>query len=266
MLVLVMIVMTLCLVRPLTVETHGLNKPRLQECDVTHSPPCWSPSFIDKDTLGIVTRGGPSEYVRSVVDGQMSALVSSLKTEFGIDRVQRIPDTLAVMIIFAISIELPLTEYAHRRWAYLHCSLTKLFDSVGKFTPVDVFLWVKPSSRLYVPQWLLATFPSVVVMTIPESVWELPPHTGNRSEWNMGASFSDDYFLMGRWRLTFALSFVREMGYDYMLQVDDDTFVLEDIAFNIVDHFREHNIVWGLRNLDFCESSEVTFGFPEFTK
>jgi hypothetical protein len=71
---------------------------------------------------------------------------------------------------------------------------------------------------------------------------------------------------MGRWRMTFAFDFVRAMGYEYMLQIDDDTFVLQPINFNIVQDFRSRRIAYAIRNRIVREEAVVVLGLPELVK
>lgn len=221
--------------------------------------------FIDPDRFGIVIRGTSRASIMDTIESDISLIQGIIERQLPDYEIEKIPNVLAVMIIFAFRLEMPLNLQMYRRLAYLHCALSKLFDHVGKYTPIHVYLWVQESSMLYLPSWINELFPEVMVVAIPSSSWTLPSDSGNIENWNYG-HFHEDYFLMGRWRLTFAMSFVKAMGYQYVLQMDDDTFFMDNIEYNIVHRFQQANIIWGLRNRRFAEVAPITDGFPEITK
>lgn len=221
--------------------------------------------YIEHREHGIITRGTNRAAVMDVIESDIPMLRHLLNSQLAESERENIHNVLAVMIIFAFRLEMPINLQMHRRLAYLHCALSKLFANVGRFTPIHVYLWVQESSIPYLPSWINEMFPEVIVVSIPPSSWMMPTDSGDREKWNYG-SYHDDYFLMGRWRLTFAMSFVKSMGYEYILQMDDDTFFMDEIAFNIVSHFRDRNLVWGLRNRKFMEIPFITEGFAELTR
>jgi hypothetical protein len=103
-------------------------------------------------------------------------------------------------------------------------------------------------------------------MPIDEQSWLLPEGLSDMEQWTYGSIFSLNYHLMGRWRMTFAFDFVRAMGYEYMLQIDDDTFVIQPINFNIVQDFRNRRIAYAFRNRIIQEEAVVVLGLPELVK
>jgi len=89
---------------------------------------------------------------------------------------------------------------------------------------------------------------------------------GHNSTWIRRHQFSYEYYMMGRWRLTFMFDFVREMGHKYMLQIDDDTFVKQMVDFNMVQVFSRDKVamaVW--RNVE-TDPEDVMLGLPEFSR
>ena len=88
----------------------------------------------------------------------------------------------------------------------------------------------------------------------------------NNNNWQHSQSFTEDYYLHGRWRLTFAMSFVSQLQYKYCMQMDDDTFLMNAIDFNIVTYFNEHDIKMGVRRRYIVEKEAILSGLPEFTK
>lgn len=232
-------------------------------CDMEQCPPR---QYIDAESLGIVTRGTQRASVMDQIESDLHNVVYSVKQTIGPTRANNTRNTLPIMILFGFSLEMPITHQVHRRLAYLHCCLTKLYEHIGRNTMIDIYLWFQHKSIPYIPTWITQLFPSVIIVEIPQSSWKLPIDSGDPIKWNYGTLFNDDYYLMGRWRLTFAMSFTKAMGYQYILQIDDDTFFMDDIQFDIVKHFRENNIVWGVRNRYFHEIIEITTGLPEFVR
>ena len=75
---------------------------------------------------------------------------------------------------------------------------------------------------------------NVIVLPIPSSYWKVPPNLPDIKTWHMSDTFALDYYLMGRWRMTFAFEFAKSFGYHYQLQMDDDTFIYDKIRNNLV--------------------------------
>ena len=169
---------------------------------------------------------------------------------------------LAVMIIFSLDLTMPLTEHSHRRVSYLHCSVSLLKKNMGTFTPLDVYIWIRPSQTIHpVLMQLVGTY----IMNIQLSSWKAEGTTFN-SNWNMADIFKEDFYLMDRWRNTFQFDFVRELGYEYFVQMDDDTFITDLIDVNLVKHMKEHQIYLASRNSFQMEPVELIQGLPEFVR
>ncbi len=175
-------------------------------------------------------------------------------------------DRLAVVMIFSYDCVLPLTELHFRRLSYLHCSLSHVYSHLAPSTPLDVLLFVQPDTLHRLPGWLKTDFPLLSVLPIAAASWRAPEHLGAHGSWKMGDLFPRDYFLQGRWRLAFQMHFARRMGYQYVLQMDDDTFVLGGADFGIVRRMREGGAKMAVRNKSFAEMREITQGLAEFTR
>ena len=98
-------------------------------------------------------------------------------------------------------------------------------------TPTDLFLFVKPehSQQITEISWVTKT-PNLYIMHLDDSdeaSWKIPEwvrpekvdntNVGFNYVWSAG--FSNEYRLMGHWRLGFSFPFAKELGYKYMLQV-----------------------------------------------
>lgn len=183
------------------------------------------------------------------------------------EEVGKVHDHLAVMILFAHRIP---AAYEDHNLRYLHCALKSLQQFVLITTPLHVYIWVHAGSTSLILNWLefndIRSTLNVMVMPISEDEWNIPDFIGPKAGWSMTNFFDEDYYAMGRWRLTHMFDFVHEMGYEYMLQMDDDTIIMSPCAFNIVEHFRNNSKLMGVRNKVQTEGSPAVTGLPEMTK
>ena len=171
-------------------------------------------------------------------------------------------DRLAVMLVYSTEDE----SKEIKNLKYLKCALQQLYANVGQHTPLDAFVWVAPERLLSYRSQLESMFPTVYVMALDEESWTLPNSIGHHSEWVFSDIHSPSYYKMGLWRLTFSLAFIRARGYQYMLQMDDDTFILDNIDFNIVSYFRRKGVSMGVRRKVQVDLPAVVLGLAELTR
>jgi hypothetical protein len=173
-------------------------------------------------------------------------------------------DRLAIMILFSNG----LSEQSNsERIRYLRCSLKKLRAYLMPTTPLDIFVWVrtKHGEALVVPEWI-ESIPRVNVMKVEPSTWQVPCGLKSDKEWTMRYRFDYDYYLMGRWRLTFSFDFVKAMGYAYHMQFDDDSVLNGPVAYNVVNALRQGGSYMAAFFPPVDEIPEVVHGLPELTK
>jgi len=155
------------------------------------------------------------------------------------------------------------------RLPHLRCSLRKLQLNVMPATPLDIYLWVpaKDTEPANIPDWLKAPeYDRVFLMPIPLESFRMPCGLSNDATWTVRKHFSLEYYIMGRWRMTFAIDFVRAMGYKYYLQLDDDAMINNQLNMNIVDTFKSKGYNMGVFSDHFGEPITITNGLPELTK
>lgn len=155
------------------------------------------------------------------------------------------------------------------RLPHLRCSLRKLQLNIMPNTPLDIYLWVpvKDAESANIPDWLKSPeFNRVFVMPIPPESFRIPCGLSDDSTWTARKHFSIEYYIMGRWRMTFAIDFVRAMGYKYYLQLDDDAMVNNQVSLNIVENFKAKGYNMGVFSDHFGEPITITNGLPELTK
>jgi hypothetical protein len=222
--------------------------------------------LLDTHNSHIVLRGGNADWVTAGYQDDLARLTASLKSRYGPHKVAGLVDTLAVMMVFSFELEQPFTMKSVKRLAHLHCSLLRLARNVAPHTKLDVYLWVAEAEMHRLPPVFFNLPLNVNVLPIPKSSWEQPSGSRYNSQWTHGSQSHVDYFLMGRWRNTFGLSFVRAMGYQYMLQLDDDSFITDPIQFDIVSRFREEDCVMGIRQTMQLEDEDIVRGLPEFVR
>jgi hypothetical protein len=176
-----------------------------------------------------------------------------------------ISNRLAVMILFSRGFS---SAYQHKnRLEFLHCAITKLLRNLQN-TSIDVFIWTLNTTEVMpdIPNWLSAkNFPRINVMEIPVETWKIPCGLIDDSEWAVRKHFDIDYYLMGRWRLTFSLDFAKEMGYAYHLQFDDDAMLNNKIEYDVVQSLKEKTIDMAVFSDLIGEVPQVVLGLPELT-
>lgn len=208
----------------------------------------------------LVLRGGS---IKKSYTRDLDELVEILNDGVLID--SNLHDTLAVMIPFTYELSRPFSQNINQRSIYMSCALSFLIKNVLPFTPIVVYIWVLFSEVEKVSDVLNIAGMPVVVLPIPESSWQIPAGMTFNTNWNY-AFYPEDYFKMGRWRLTFQYDFALAMGHQYMLQMDDDTFVYEPIRFNMVEFFRIKALRLGIRKTVFQEKQVLMRGLPELAR
>lgn len=100
----------------------------------------------------------------------------------------------------------------------LLCCLSLLHRNVMHATPSDVFIFhrYKPSEGLAA---LLERDEHIHLVPIKKEEWQPPLATAPRELWTQTDKWSEDYRIMGHWRLTYQMAFFEHLGYDYLLQV-----------------------------------------------
>ena len=70
---------------------------------------------------------------------------------------------------------------------------------------------------------------------------------------------------MGHWRLRFPFEFARHLGYRYLWQSDDDTYLTKPIGYSLVQYMRDGNLSVAPKDI-VGEPAEVTRGLAELTR
>ena len=174
-----------------------------------------------------------------------------------------VKDRLAVMIVFNFKLQEGQT---HKRIASLVCSLNNIYKNIAQTTPIDIYLWMNQTSIPFLPIWLIETFPEVMVIPIDEDSWKIPSLLSNHDTWSLNNRHMPDYYIMGRWRMTFQFDFVKSIGYNYMLQIDDDAYIIQNNPTNLIQQFHSNDILLGHRHRFHVEIPEVTIGLLELVK
>ncbi len=173
---------------------------------------------------------------------------------------------LLIMILFSRGFS--SKNVNSNRLEFLHCALLKLQKHLMNSTPADIFIWALNSteSPITVPSWLTPqAFPRTHVIELPSEAWKIPCGLSEERSWVTRKHFDIDYYLMGRWRLTFSLDFAKEMGYEYHLQFDDDAMLNTNIPFNIITELDKRGTSMGVFSDHIGEVAHVTLGLPELT-
>ena len=178
-----------------------------------------------------------------------------------------IKDRLLVQVLFSKGFV--NTPEMAGRLNYLRCALLKLKANMMEKTTVDVFIWTLNSTSVVpvIPDWFNSKdFPRMNIISIEPDTWRIPCGLIDDSKWAVRKHFDIDYYLMGRWRLSFSLDFAKEMGYAYHLQFDDDAMLNGKLDFNIVEKFNEKRHMMGVFSDHIGEVPQCTLGLPELTR
>lgn len=178
----------------------------------------------------------------------------------------QIKDRVAIMILFSRG--LSSNNRNSNRLEFLHCALLKLQKNLLSQTNADIYIWALNSTEnpIVIPSWLNSKdFPRTFVMELPADAWKIPCGLISEKQWTVRKHFDIDYYLMGRWRLTFSFDFAKEMGYEYHLQFDDDAMLNQPVPYNIVQKFNENGYSMGVFSDHIGEVAHVTLGLPELT-
>lgn len=176
-----------------------------------------------------------------------------------------IGNRLLIMILFSRGFS---AKANNNRLEFLRCALLKLQQQLMTKTPADVFIWGLNSTEdpIMIPSWFNSvTFPRTHIIELPSEVWKIPCGLVSEKEWVTRRHFDIDYYLMGRWRLTFSFDFAKEMGYEYHLQFDDDAMLNSPVPYNIISEFQTKQYSMGVFSDLIGEVPHVTLGLPELT-
>lgn len=178
-----------------------------------------------------------------------------------------IADRIAVMILFSRGLQ--KNGQSSSRVEYLRCALLKLQNHLMVNSTADVYIWTLNSTDNPVvrPSWLTEKdFPRVHLIELPEDAWRIPCDLIPSDQWAARKHFDIDYYLMGRWRLTFSFDFAKAMGYEFHLQYDDDAMLNSPIPYNITAKFNENNAKIGFFSDIIGEVPHLVLGLPEITQ
>jgi len=93
--------------------------------------------------------------------------------------------------------------------------------------------------------------------------WSVPRHVRDRKRWT--GEWSEQYRVMGHWRLTVQFHLARTLGYDFLLQVDDDSefsVAIKDNLFQIME--KDELKIAG--RAAFPDADHVSVGLPELAR
>jgi hypothetical protein len=174
-----------------------------------------------------------------------------------------VKDRLLIMILFSRAF-----VANNHRLDWLRCALLKLQKNLMDKTVSDVFIWGlnTTDNPIFLPPWFNSKdFPRTYIAEIPQEVWRIPCGLNADKDWAARKHFDVDYYLMGRWRLTFSLDFARAMGYEYHLQFDDDAMLNTPVPYNIIEKFNNEKYNMGVFSDLIGEVAHLTLGLPELS-
>lgn len=153
-------------------------------------------------------------------------------------------DALAVVYLHSGAFE----EASNR---LLLCSLQHLYTYIAQNTSLVVYVFYAEQSPPTEQVLDHAVTRCLGIHWIPleRDYWSIPKEAERRRRYFTLPRYSDDYRLMGHWRLTFPFEYVRALGHRYLHFMDDDSIVLSSLNYSIVRMFDEKGYNLGYINL-----------------
>ena len=142
-------------------------------------------------------------------------------------------------------------------------ALQNFVSQLLPWNPMDIFVFSLNNS-LYTRHALDMPQLNVIFMSLNEH-WETPEQAGSRDLWT-ATRFGEDYRRMGHWRLAFQMEFAWKLGYKFVLQIDDDSALLQPIEYNLIQYMASQNLKMAARNIIAHDEPDVTQGLAELAK
>lgn len=141
----------------------------------------------------------------------------------------------------------------------LLCSFEALYTYMAPTTRMAVYVFhgeltPPPDSVL---EYAKKRYPLVQWIPLEKEYWTFPEVAERRRD-KFSSEFSDDYRLMGHWRLVFPFKYMRALGHRYLNFIDDDFAMLEKPKYNIMQEMDNKKLAFGyLRLLPDCYVSDA---------
>ncbi|KAG2497299.1 hypothetical protein HYH03_004882 [Edaphochlamys debaryana] len=151
------------------------------------------------------------------------------------------------------------------RVAMLRKSIDLLRENLFPTTEANVYVF---TTDVYVDDMRSALgeqgrLPNVAVLPLDNSSWSIPELGRDSTQW-MGL-FPAPYRLMGDWRMSFMPYFVRTMGHRFVLQLDDDSFILSPVGRDLVAMFEQNGLKIAAQKIN-RDPPQVTWGLAELAR
>jgi len=147
----------------------------------------------------------------------------------------------------------------------LERAIATLYQHLYITTPTDVYLFMRTK---YIPgaaDWLFKNYTQLAIIPLNEAGIAMPNHLLRDRGMGWTGGWDDDYRMMGDWRLTFMPAFAKELGYQYVLQYDSDSFVPRPAKVHLVQFLRDKKIWLANNHYFFNEHHSYFIGLPELT-
>ena len=147
----------------------------------------------------------------------------------------------------------------------LCCALRNFQDNLMEATPLHIYIFSQANQLQLDFQEqgcpLLTFHPYFLAL---DEHWVTPEEAENQSLWT--SWFNDEYRRMGHWRLVFQMEFAAKLGYQYVLQLDDDSDFLQPLKTNLLEFMKQNSLDMATREIIASDVQDVTLGLAELTK
>lgn len=86
---------------------------------------------------------------------------------------------------------------------------------------------------------------------IPDEIWNPPNNINIKDKNNWVGNYPIGYRNMCRWYGISIFKFVKKLGYDWILRLDDDSFIHSKIEYDIFKYMHDNNKIYGYRCLSY---------------
>lgn len=173
---------------------------------------------------------------------------------------------LAVLLVAAegAASRTAIVYLANKRVQLLEKSLDLLERNVLPSNPADVLLFHTSDFNETAKQQILASRPHMRFVLVEESIWRVPDFLGPsehvvktmKHASHLGYRHMCRFFVLGMFKV------LDQMGYEWVMRLDEDSFILDPIPYNFVEDMERKGGTYGFR-MPLLETRGYYEGLPE---
>uniref|UniRef100_A0A7S4WH00 Nucleotide-diphospho-sugar transferase domain-containing protein n=1 Tax=Alexandrium monilatum TaxID=311494 RepID=A0A7S4WH00_9DINO len=148
-----------------------------------------------------------------------------------------------------------------KRWTKLMNSLADLQKHFNVCFRKDVLLFHNGDFTIADQTEVKKHYPLVQFHYLADGgkYWKVPPGLENRSAWGSTKGYSAGYRHMTRFHYKMVFEYLEERGYDWFMRLDDDSFILSCIEYDVFQFMEDndHLYAWRLAQLEYRDFAKL---------